>query len=112
MAGNVRVPGLHLRNGEFVVRHDRATHPHTRASHQRSVGGLLDPRRVCAQYVDRLASVYGVYLQETREVWVPRVGDTAAAGLAAAPSDLRGFVELGEAIVRSPRIASYLSQEK
>ena len=24
MAGNVRVPGLHLRNGEFVVRHDRA----------------------------------------------------------------------------------------
>jgi carbonic anhydrase len=33
-------------------------------------------------------------------------------GLAAAPQDLGGFVELGEAIVQSLRIASYINLEK
>ncbi|MBR0728226.1 hypothetical protein JQ582_02830 [Bradyrhizobium japonicum] len=59
-----------------------------------------------------LQTVYGVYLLETREVWAPRPGAVDAIGLAAAPHDLSGFIELGEAIVQSRRIASYLNQEK
>jgi len=59
-----------------------------------------------------LRTVYGVYLLETREVWVPRLGNTEAVGLAAAPQDLSGFIELGEAIVQSRRIASYIKLER
>ena len=59
-----------------------------------------------------LQTVYGVYLLETREVWVPRLGSTEGAGLAAAPQDLDGFVDLGEAIVQSRRIASYINPER
>ena len=59
-----------------------------------------------------LRTVYGVYLLETREVWVPRLGNMEAVGLAAAPQDLSGFIELGEAIVQSRRIASYIKLEK
>jgi carbonic anhydrase len=55
-----------------------------------------------------LRAVYGVYLLETREVWAPRPGDTKTVGLAAAPNDLAGFVDLGAAIVRSDRIAGLL----
>jgi carbonic anhydrase len=55
-----------------------------------------------------LRAVYGVYLLETREVWAPRPGDTKTVGLAAAPNDLAGFVDLGAAIVRSERIARIL----
>jgi carbonic anhydrase len=55
-----------------------------------------------------LRAVYGVYLLETREVWAPRPGDTKTVGLAAAPNDLAGFVDLGAAIVRSERIARLL----
>ena len=58
-----------------------------------------------------LRTVYGVYLLETREVWAPRLGSLGGVGLAAAPQDLGGFVDLGEAIVRSGRIASYLNLE-
>jgi carbonic anhydrase len=53
-------------------------------------------------------AVYGVYLLETREVWAPHPGDTKGVGLAAAPHDLAGFVDLGGAIVRSERIAGLL----
>ena len=59
-----------------------------------------------------LRTVYGIYLLETREVWVPRLGDTEGVRLAEAPEDLGGFVDLGEAIVRSHRITSYLNLEK
>jgi carbonic anhydrase len=55
-----------------------------------------------------LRAVYGVYLLETREVWAPRPGDTKTVGLAAAPHDLAGFVDLGDAIVQSERIAHLL----
>jgi len=58
-----------------------------------------------------LRTVYGVYLLETREVWAPRLGSLGGVGLAAAPQDLGGFVDLGEAIVQSSRIASYLNLE-
>jgi carbonic anhydrase len=59
-----------------------------------------------------IQAVYGVYLLETREIWAPRVGDTEGGGLAAAPHDLAGFVDLGEAIVRSRRIASVIDAGK
>ena len=55
-----------------------------------------------------LRAVYGVYLLETREVWAPRPGDTKTVGLAAAPRDLAGFVDLGDAVVQSERIAGFL----
>jgi carbonic anhydrase len=53
-----------------------------------------------------LRTVYGVYLLETREVWAPCPGDPKGMGLAAPPRDAAGFVELGNAIVQSNRIAS------
>jgi carbonic anhydrase len=59
-----------------------------------------------------LRTVYGGYLLETREVWVPRLGNMEGVRLAAAPQDLNGFVELGEAIVQSRRIASYMKLER
>jgi carbonic anhydrase len=59
-----------------------------------------------------LKAVYGVYLLETREVWAPRLGDIKGTGLAEAPRDLAGFAELGDALVRSERIASYLRAKK
>ncbi len=57
-----------------------------------------------------IKTVYGVYLLETREIWVPRLGNVDEVRLAPAPRDLEGFVELGDAIVRSPRITSYINQ--
>ena len=63
---------------------------------------------VRANDAGELRAVYGVYLLETREVWAPRPGDTKTVGLAAAPHDLAGFVDLGAAIVRSERIAGLL----
>jgi carbonic anhydrase len=59
-----------------------------------------------------LRTVYGVYLLETREVWVPRLRHLEGGRLAAAPQDLGGFVDLGQAIVQSHRIASYINLEK
>jgi len=56
----------------------------------------------------RIQVAYGVYLLETREIWAPRIGDPDDGGLAVVPQDLAGFVDLGEAIVRSRRIASLL----
>ena len=55
-----------------------------------------------------MRSVFGVYLLESREVWAPRLGDVKGIGLAAAPRDLAGFADLGNAVVQSERIASYL----
>jgi carbonic anhydrase len=55
-----------------------------------------------------MRAVYGVYLLETREVWAPRLGDAKGIGLAAAPHDLAGFTDLGNAVVQSDRIGSHL----
>ena len=60
-----------------------------------------------ASALTEIWAVYGVYLLETREVWAPRVNDANGIGLAAAPHDIAGFVELGDAVVQSERIASY-----
>jgi carbonic anhydrase len=53
-----------------------------------------------------IRAVYGVYLLETREVWASRVNDVGI-GLAAVPHDIAGFVDLGNAVAQSERIASY-----
>jgi carbonic anhydrase len=60
----------------------------------------------------RLRAAYGVYLLESRELWSPRVGAGEEAGLAAAPEDLGAFVELGEAVVKSRRIASLIDLDR
>src|SRR3954447_26568255 len=57
-----------------------------------------------------IRAAYGVYLLETREIWAPRIGDPDDSGLAVVPQDLAGFVDLGEAIVRSRHIASLLDE--
>jgi carbonic anhydrase len=54
-----------------------------------------------------LQSVYGVYLLETREVWSPVRG----RGLDQPPADQAGFIQLGDAIAKSERIASLLELE-
>jgi len=56
-----------------------------------------------------LQAVYGVYVLETREVWAPRSGDIKGTGLASPPRDLAGFADLADAVIRSERIASYIS---
>jgi carbonic anhydrase len=65
-----------------------------------------------AQDPSGLRTVYGVYLLETREVWAPRIDTTKNGGLAAPPNDPAGFIELGDAIVQSERIASLIRLEK
>src|SRR6516225_2967984 len=59
-----------------------------------------------------LQTVYGVYLLETRQVWAPRVGQMKGIGLAMAPRDPSGFMELGNAILQSDRIASLLGPKQ
>ena len=63
--------------------------------------GTIDP--------SELRTVYGVYLLDTHQMWTPRLWMTEGMGLAAAPRDLAGFVELGDAIVQSDRIASLIA---
>ena len=53
-------------------------------------------------------AVYGVYLLETREVWAPRHGNVNGVGLAAVPLDLAGFVDFGNAVAQSERIAAFV----
>jgi len=56
-------------------------------------------------------TAYGVYLLETREIWAPSLGNPDGVGLAFAPKDLGGSIDLGEAIVQSRRIASYINHK-
>ena len=46
-----------------------------------------------------LQTVYGVYLLETRQVWVPHVSEMKGIGLALAPRDPAGFKELGLSLI-------------
>jgi carbonic anhydrase len=55
-----------------------------------------------------LQIAYGVYLLETRQVWTPYVSEMNGTGLTVAPHDAAEFIELGDAILRSERIASLL----
>lgn len=55
-----------------------------------------------------LQAAFGIYLLETRQVWAPRVREMSGPGLAAAPRDRAGFIELGNAIVQSDHIVSLI----
>jgi carbonic anhydrase len=59
-----------------------------------------------------LRAVYGIYLLETREIWAPHLGKIKGIGLAAPPRDPAGFIELGDAIVQSNRIASLIKTKE
>jgi carbonic anhydrase len=61
-----------------------------------------------AHELPELRAAYGVYVLETREVWAPRWGNINGTGLAEAPRDLAGFAQLGDAVVQSERITSYI----
>jgi carbonic anhydrase len=54
-------------------------------------------------------TAYGVYLLTEREVWAPRRGTDDVVGLATPPDDAQGFVEFGDAVLRSRRIADLLA---
>jgi carbonic anhydrase len=58
-----------------------------------------------------IRAVYGVYLLDTREVWAPRRGTAAWTGLANPPSKPADFVDLGNALLNSDRIASLLGAD-
>jgi carbonic anhydrase len=53
-------------------------------------------------------TAYGVYLLAERTVWAPRRGSAAVTGLATPPDDAQGFVEFGDAVLRSKRITELL----
>ena len=55
-----------------------------------------------------LQIAYGVYLLETRQVWTPYASEMNGSGLTAAPHNAAEFVELGDPILRSERIASLI----
>ena len=55
-------------------------------------------------------TAYGVYLLTERTVWAPRRGSEEVIGLAAPPDGAQGFVEFGDAVLRSERIAGLLAQ--
>ena len=54
-------------------------------------------------------TAYGVYLLTERTVWAPRRGTDEVIGLATPPDDAQGFVEFGDAVLRSQRIAGLLA---
>jgi carbonic anhydrase len=69
---------------------------------QNELGGI-DPHDVRA--------VYGVYLLDSRKVWIPDGNPGATAGLAEPPGSSASFVELGDAVASSDRIASLISSK-
>ena len=54
-------------------------------------------------------TAYGVYLLTERTVWAPRRESGEVIGLATPPDDAQGFVEFGDAVLRSQRIAGMLA---
>ena len=52
---------------------------------------------------------YGVYLLESRDVWTPQTDQQFGTRLAAPPKDAAGFGRLGDAVMRSSRIAGLLA---
>ena len=68
-------------------------------------------REIGSADIDGIKAVYGVYLLETRQVWAPRHGTAEWTGLADPPSGAAAFVELGNAVVNSDRIASLLKAD-
>jgi carbonic anhydrase len=57
----------------------------------------------------KVRTAYGVYVIDERRIWAPRAGDATVDTLAHPPVTAADFDALAEAVVRSPRIAGYLS---
>lgn len=57
---------------------------------------------------EAVRAAYGIYVLGSRQVWAPRVGSDEVVGLAEPPADPAGFIALGDAVIRSERIATML----
>ena len=58
-------------------------------------------REVEKRNAHAVSTAYGVYLLAERTVWAPRRATAEVLGLASPPDDPQGFVELGDAVLRS-----------
>ena len=58
-----------------------------------------------------LRAAYGVWLLESHEIWAPRYDSRECTGLAYPPADATSFLEFGDAIVRSERIAALIAPQ-
>jgi len=67
---------------------------------QREIGGGAN---------EGVGVAYGVYVLADRTVWAPRSGSDEMVGLAAPPADAEAFVEFGNAVLHSERIAALLA---
>jgi carbonic anhydrase len=56
-----------------------------------------------------IRTAYGVYVVSDRIVWAPRGGSDDVLGVIAPPADAQGFIDLGNAAIRSRRMADLLS---
>lgn len=56
-----------------------------------------------------IRTAFGVYVVSDRIVWAPRGGSDEVLGVTAPPADAEGFIDLGNAAIRSKRIADLLS---
>lgn len=65
-------------------------------------------REIEARRASSVRAAYGVYLLTERSIWAPRHETDEVTGIALPPDDARGFIEFGEAVLRSRRIAILL----
>jgi len=68
-------------------------------------------REIASEAAHGVRAAYGVYLLNERAVWAPRCGSDEVPGLAEPPDDAAGFVEFGDALLRSSRILGLLADE-
>jgi carbonic anhydrase len=92
-----RHPGYREALIETAVITNAAVAAHTL---QREIGGAKGGVR----------TAYGVYVLADRTVWAPRCGSDDVTGLASPPANARGFVEFGDNVIRSQRIAALLGR--
>ena len=65
-------------------------------------------REVEKRNAHAVSTAYGVYLLAERTVWAPRRATAEVLGLASPPDDPQGFVEFGDAVLRSQRIMNLI----
>ncbi len=73
-----------------------------------ALGAYTIQQEIGRAHPQGLRAVYGVYVLTDREIWAPRSGSSQTVGLAEPPVDVDGFVGMGDAVMRSRRIASLL----
>lgn len=65
-------------------------------------------REMTGEVSSDVEGTYGVYLLSERSVWAPRCGSDEESGLARPSMDPSGFVDFGNAVLRSARIQAIL----